>query len=256
LFHREERKAQRNAKKLHALAVKKSLESSILIYLFLTFVNIFLSDLQKNSLFFKPMKMMKTIKLLLLFLLPLLLGQGVKGQEYHKLLQDNVDWDVLSVNGSMNPFCGYVAGCRFFLRGDTTIQGNDYKIINCIKIISPQPGPFCPPFFVTQDTVFRQGYIREDTIAKKVFVYDHYDGDALLYDFSLSVGDTLKYSSFNWCGDLIVDSIGTITLFNSETRKIFFFLGSDEYFIEGIGGSQGLNNAMCWFESCTSHFVF
>ncbi len=193
---------------------------------------------------------MKKAKLLFIMLMPMLFGHGVKGQEYHKLLQDNVDWDVLSANGSMNPFCGYVGGGRFFLRGDTTIQGNDYKIINCIKIISPEPGPFCPPFLVTQDTVFRQGYIREDTIAKKVFVYDPFDGDALLYDFSLSVGDTLFTNN---CGDLIVDSIGTITLFNSETRKIFFFLNSWEYFIEGIGGSQGMNNPLCqaigaWYE--------
>lgn len=74
-----------------------------------------------------------------------------------------------------------------------------------------------------------------------------------MFDFSLSVGDTL-FSYYNFCGDLIVDSIGTINLFNSETRKIFF-LNNYEYFIEGLGGSQGFMNPQCqaigsWNQQC------
>ncbi len=196
---------------------------------------------------------MKTTKFLFILLLPMLFVQGVKGQGYHKLLQYNVDWDVLTANPSINPFCNYVGGYRHFISGDTTIQGNDYKIIHGIIIISSEPAPFCPPFYVSNDTVFRIGYIREDTIAKKVFVYDTFEGDMLLYDFSLSVDDTL-FSFYNFCGDLIVDSIGTITLFNSEIRNIFF-LNNGEYFIEGIGGSQGLMNPLCqaigsWNQQC------
>jgi hypothetical protein len=194
--------------------------------------------------------MKKTI-ILCILLMPMLFGQGVKGQGYHKLLQYNVDWDVLTANPSINPFCNYVGGYRHFISGDTTIQGNDYKIIHGIIIIAPEPGPFCPPFYVSNDTVSGTSYIREDTIAKKVFVYDTFEGDMLLYDFSLSVGDTL-FSFYNYCGNLIVDSIGTITLFNSEIRNIFF-LHNGEYFIEGVGGSQGLMNPLCqpigaWYE--------
>jgi len=196
---------------------------------------------------------MKTKRLLFILLLPMLFVHELKGQGYHKLLQHNVYWDVLTANPSINPFCDYVGGYRHFISGDTTIQGNDYNIIHGIIIISPEPGPFCPPFYVSNDTVFRIGYLREDTIAKKVFVYDTFEGDMLLYDFSLSVGDTL-FSFFNFCEDLIVDSIGTITLFNSENRNIFF-LNNGEYFIEGVGGSQGLMNPLCqaigsWNQQC------
>lgn len=195
---------------------------------------------------------MKKYLIILILALPIFIWQGVRGQEYNKLIQENLTWDVLSANGSVNPFCDYVGGYRQFIWGDTTIQGNDYKIVNGIMIASTESGPFCPPFHISNDTVFKIGFIREDTIARKVFVYDIDYGDALLYDFSLSVGDTL-FSYINFCDNLIIDSIGTITLFNLENRNIFY-LNNGEFYIEGIGGSQGLKNPLCqgigfWNES-------
>ncbi len=64
--------------------------------------------------------------------------------------------------------------------------------------------------------------MREDTIAKKVFIYEEWCGDALLYDFSLDVNDTLLtvFSS-----PLVVDSIRYVNLLNGEERKIFYFSG-------------------------------
>jgi len=191
----------------------------------------------------KKQKTMKKHLLILILALPIFMWQGVSGQEYNKVIQENLTWDVLSANATLNPFCNFTGGNRLFILGDTTIQGNEYKIINGIRVATTELGPFCPPFHVSYDTVFRIGYIREDTIAKKVFTYDIDFGDALLYDFNLAVGDTL-FSFFNFCDNLIIDSIGTINLLNSDNRNIFY-LNNGEFYIEGVGGSQGLNNPLC-----------
>jgi hypothetical protein len=79
--------------------------------------------------------------------------------------------------------------------------------------------------------------MREDTIAKKVFNYDAWVGDALFYDSGLDVNDTLISPIMD---PLIVDSIGYVTLLNGEQGKILYFhYKTYQHYIEGLVG-------FCW----------
>jgi hypothetical protein len=169
--------------------------------------------------------------------------------QYHPLIRPDIYWDVM--NGDAHEWCNYNSGNRYAFLGDTTIAGNNYKLIAANPIISlstspPAPaGAYCPPFAAkTSDTLNQMsGYysvlLREDTVAKKVFVYEPGYGDTLLYDFSLSDGDTLRSVSSAGPYALAVDSVRSVPLIGGAIRKIFF-LNNGEYYIESIGGSQGL----------------
>jgi hypothetical protein len=95
------------------------------------------------------------------------------------------------------------------------------------------------------------GYLREDTILKKVYYKNHSAPEIILYDFSLSVNDSISInfpSSSSLTGYYRVDSIKTRTEVGGQ-RKHFYFRkhvnNSDPtryYFdiIEGIGSSYHL----------------
>ena len=160
-------------------------------------------------------------------------------QNYFPLIKPNLVWQI--PHGDGRQICGIIDGHHYFFQGDTIISGIQYKIIRANPIMQINSGPYCPPFAVDGSTDLISGaFIREDTIAKKVFIYDHgNNSDALLYDFNLTSGDTL-FSDFAGAGaTLTVDSVAAITLLNGAVRKIFY-LNNSEYYIESIGGSQGL----------------
>jgi hypothetical protein len=88
--------------------------------------------------------------------------------------------------------------------------------------------------------------MREDTITRKVYVYDELENphDQIFYDFSLEVGDTL-HSLINGNNTFVVSSIENVTLQNGEIRRMFIFNNMDaEYYVESLGGSQGLFNSI------------
>lgn len=136
----------------------------------------------------------------------------------------------------------FVSGGRYFFEGDIMLNGLRYNIVKMFPILSFGPGGFCPPYAVDGNISYKTHYMREDTIAKKVFIYDEWFGDVLLYDFSLDVNDTLISPIMP---PLVVDSIGYVTLLNGEQRKIYhFYFFNHEYYIESIGGSSGLFNIL------------
>lgn len=166
------------------------------------------------------------------------------GQSYYPLIRPNLVWQ--SLHGDNSQICSFYGGDSYFFQGgDTTILGFTYKTISINPIIQLNPGPFCPPYAVDGSTIFLDAiFIREDTIAKKVFIYDFAtNNDDLFYDFNLVAGDTLKSTFAGQGVELIVDSVSTIALLNGQIRKIFY-LNNAEYYIESIGGSQGLHHSM------------
>ena len=175
------------------------------------------------------------------FLTLILLTTSVStfGQNYFPLIRPNLVWQILHGDGSQ--ICNLSGGNRYFFQGDTTILGFQYKIIHANSIVQINAGPYCPPFAVDGSSSWVTGsFIREDTSAKKIFVYDQgNNSDALLYDFNLIAGDTLNSNYAGQGFTLIVDSVRTITLLNGAVRKIFY-LNDNEYYIESVGGSQGL----------------
>lgn len=175
----------------------------------------------------------------LLTLILLTTSVSTFAQNYFPLIRPNLVWQILNGDGSQ--ICSLSGGNRYFFQGDTTISGFQYKIIQANSIVQINAGPYCPPFAVDGSSSWITGsFIREGTSAKKVFVYDQgNNSDALLYDFNLIAGDTLNSTFAGQGFTLIVDSVKTITLLNGAVRKIFY-LNDNEYYIESVGGSQGL----------------
>lgn len=159
-------------------------------------------------------------------------------QSYHPLIRSNTYWDELHCDGTQ--ICGFTGGDRYFFEGDTIFNSTKYNILRSYHILSYYGSPFCPPFFV-DTTPYNSGiFMREDTISRKVYIYGPCDNnDCLLFDFSLNVGDSL-ISTYATDGDtLTVDSISMFTLNTGELRKIFY-LSNQFYYIENIGGYQGI----------------
>jgi uncharacterized protein (TIGR02145 family) len=99
------------------------------------------------------------------------------------------------------------------------------------------------------------GYIREDTIERKVYVKYPWDAgqEMLLYDFSLEDGDTIIVEQWDGChlaDTYVVDSVGETLLLTGEKRRTLYLRGSAHdqapVWVEGIGSLAGL------FSQCQS----
>jgi hypothetical protein len=172
------------------------------------------------------------------------------GQTYHPLLRNNIFWDVFYYQGVQ--ICGLNSAARYFIDGDTSINSINYKILKGHPIVSllTQPNPFCPPFAVDDNQTFlSQYFMREDTIQQKVYVFAHQNNqENLLYDFSLSIGDTINSNYPGQGLPFIIDSIGNYLMSDGTFRKIFYGMPSwsTEYYIEGVGSSTGLFEPLIW----------
>ncbi len=127
------------------------------------------------------------------FILPVItlfsLALHAQTTPYHKLLAPGVtDWYIFEVFIPVKPgavktstVSFYPSGGKYSAFTDTTVLGNDYKKMYWMY---QTPGPANPQHI---------GYIREDTIARKVYFLDK-EGTAedLLYDFSLTLGATTQ----------------------------------------------------------------
>ena len=122
--------------------------------------------------------------------------------------------------------------------GDTIIGAFTYKKIwkygahygyNCSTYINP--------------INYYVGAIRQDTLQRKIYFLPPFQNtDTLLYDFNLSLGDTLPPSYTN-CTTNIVSSVDSV-LVGAMYRKRFG-LGYT-YLIEGIGNTFGLLQPICF----------
>jgi hypothetical protein len=160
-------------------------------------------------------------------------------QGYHKLIRTNTYWD--SFNTTLPEICYTGARRDFFINQDTVINGLTYKVSHTQRIMQVNPGPFCPPF-VIDTAIFTGACLREDTVAKRVYIMSPMTNwtDQLLYDFSLNAGDTLKSDYLGGGAVIVIDKVEDLLLNNGETRKNFQIKNSFVSFTEGIGGSFGL----------------
>lgn len=126
---------------------------------------------------------------------------------------------------------------KYFTSGDSVLNGKSY-----IKI------------FIVKDSVLSIGthfaLIREDTTLGKVFVVDtNSNVESLLYDFNVSVGDTIDLNPYlfylNVNTSVHVTQIDSINISGNYRKRIKVegFYGNgipEEYWIEGIGSTAGL----------------
>lgn len=198
------------------------------------------------------------------------------GQVYHPLIRPNIYWDV-AYFVSPAP-CYMYLGRTEFIQDDTLVEGHKYTFQKDFPFLGTAGpgGSICPPYMV--DTIsYRNAFLREDTIEKKVYIYDVDSSphDQILYDFSLSPGDTFQSDYTTQGGSYVVYSVSDIMLHNGETRKIFCFDPSCIMnYIESIGGCNGLyepiimglgfgSRTLCvkeygipvWGSSCNYQFV-
>lgn len=161
---------------------------------------------------------------------------ALSGQTYHPTLKENRYYDVAAFVG--NPVCNYAHVERYFVNGDSTIDGKVYKKMYAHDFIPDHSGPYCPPFVIKNESYFSGILLREDTLEKRLFRYRENEEDYLLCDYSLEVGDSILLHNTYYIK--IVDK-ELVTLENGEQR-MKFNQANGEYYIEGIGSSSGVIN--------------
>ena len=149
-------------------------------------------------------------------------------QNYFPIVQENNEWSVLIVTESgPYPWDTVYVTETYRLSGDTLLSGQMYKKI----YKSAEEFPVNWNYY---------GCMREED--KKVWSKgtNNYP-ERLIYDFNLSVGDTIWLFEYD---PMILDSI-EYKLINNENRKHFYFSypsyqSLTEFWIEGIGSNRGI----------------
>ena len=132
----------------------------------------------------------------------------------------------------------------FELNGDTSIGTNIYHKLNIPYVITWSQETGCRDFF--RGTGY-QGGIREDTSSKKVYYILPFDSiEALLYDFSLQVGDSVQGYLAQWCWG-VVTAIDSAECFGGWRKRWHYETDNGpKEIIEGIGNvTNGLLDIYC-----------
>ena len=130
---------------------------------------------------------------------------------------------------------------QYTIVGDTVINSTVYKNIHTIgenKVWSS------PSTLISINYYNYYSALRYDSTFQKVYYYDNSTStDTLIYDFNLSLGDTVPHLQFV----AYVDSIDTISIGGFQLRKFYYVPDSsysiwpnENYFIEGLGSNNGL----------------
>jgi hypothetical protein len=164
-------------------------------------------------------------------LITLFFGLTISGliysQSYYPIVQENNEWNVLQViyPGTGNPWDTIYWTQTYKLTGDTIISEQTYKKV----YLSEEE--------ITTNWEY-EGGIREEE--EKVWYFSKYgNGETILYDFTIEVGDTITYLP----QPFVVDSINYREI-NGEDRKHFYLsyleIPYTEFWIEGIGSNYGI----------------
>ncbi len=150
----------------------------------------------------------------------------IHAQQYYPFIEEGKTWAELNVFQHPIPNAPIVYSTRTFkFEGDTTFEGNSWKKL----------------FVTTNDPEFESWqqefcFYREQD--RKVYRYsDPMTGEEMIYDFSLSLGDSIYIvdgQPFDyWIHVVEVDSIAI----NGNMRKRIHFDDPAEVWIEGLGST-------------------
>lgn len=192
----------------------------------------------KNKTMKKKNFLLPTISILIL-----LFQTIVKAQEYIPMAVDGVHWiikyDLTDTPQPVDDLWEYYAD------DDTIINDVLYTKIYKRPLVVIQNGPPFEP-----DGIYElYGFMRDDTINKKVYAIQlNEQGNCpaneeyLMYDFSVSVGDTVIFCLYPVFYDYIIASINSSIFLGFDTR---FFSNSWDYsYLEGMGSVFGLFEEM------------
>jgi len=180
-----------------------------------------------------------------------LLPLTIKAQSYTPFPEQNTSWH--SLVKWLHPQSGKGGECiKTWTRitGDTVISGNSYSILeDSVVRYGCLNGFLCTPILLGS-TVRTLGYLRNDSINKKVFVRSVGSSfDALVYDFNMQIGDTVTTASKArslyglYPTTYVVDST-SVNFIAGKNRKVFYIYDPQKHWnrfeiIEGIGSSGG-----------------
>jgi len=103
-----------------------------------------------------------------------------------------------------------------YLKGDTVFNDTVYR-----KIYNLRRDVFCSDIIISGPDY--DGTLREDTINNKVYYrWNEYEGEKLIYDYNLQVGDTLSLYIASFCpySGVYITEIDTITTFVGINRRV------------------------------------
>ena len=199
----------------------------------------------------------------LYFVILFAISSGSFAQVYHPIPTDSVWWVETSQGPYMGSLCIQTISTYIYPLGSANIHGQEYTKFHSRSVIQfmyfGSPPSTCPP----QDGYYSDGvyaFIRNDSINKKVYMYDSSSthADILLYDFDITIGDTITLFSGNNQFGCPYDTF-TVANFDSvdiggEYRKQYEIYSPTAmwgpiYLIEGIGSNLGFAfNNYCPFE--------
>jgi hypothetical protein len=189
----------------------------------------------------------------ILVLLSVIQALSVKAQTsiYHPFPDSNATWCSEFITLNCFILRGIDIKSTVELNGTAIINGRVYNRLDHYEIYVDN----CGPTFTSIDT--STYYIRQDTLLKKVWLYDSSTGgDTILFDFDLHDGDTLDASKeywthfFNGGQSWLVTSIDS-ALIDGQFRKRFNYVplhdtacqAYNASMIEGIGSLSGFTFA-------------
>lgn len=165
----------------------------------------------------------------------LLIPNKGQAQTYHKITDTTKVWNTLNVAYYGSFFIAYGSTDTHKFNDTINLGGFTWHVLD-----------------VTTDSLLinwsDDAYIREDTLEKKVYLHDA--DDNLLYDFSLTKGDTFHVNNYTiglYDEILICDSTDHLEMMGVQRKRLFFrpaeIMEHTEVWIEGIGSLYGILNS-------------
>ena len=195
---------------------------------------------------------MKNIRFIAVIALMMMGGMTMKAQDYHPIVEDGKQWNVLFSYPWNPPEPQHKYTDIYKIEGDTLLDGVSYKVMYATR---------------NEDLTGWNlwGFLRE-TEDRQVFSRRPSTSDEqLLYDFSMEVGDTICMCDYGYdeCCMVVIEKGETIV--NGEPRQQIvleypFGNGVEEVWIEGIGSLYGIvdsgslfltggsTNLLCYYE--------
>jgi Secretion system C-terminal sorting domain len=173
-----------------------------------------------------------------LFITPIIFAQN-------QYFNNNPVWKIssgCSVSSCFGPTCIEYRTYNYYINGDTIFNSRVYKRLfmkgtaNLMWYSFPTP-PCCDGSYVFNDTINPVAFLR-DTL-NKIYV-SFGNQDTLLFDYNLSVGDSLPVTYNNYESNITVLSIDSIPVGNQYRKRFQLSFTGAQYLIEGIGHDKGL----------------
>ncbi len=157
---------------------------------------------------------------------------NLNSQKYHKFIEPDKNWHVIYYCTQCG---GYDHHRKYFFDGDTIINSNIYTILKAEVFKGYINYPLEPP----QGFIYNIGYLREDTLNRKVYYYylkskqqQCESQEIVLYDFSLKINDSFKTFIPCYSLDSCVYFTNTLTKIESLQLKNGKFINN---FIFDVG---------------------